>query len=169
VPALAPIRILSSVRIILSRKGFDSANGGVASPVFPDGRLISLPIPSGGGPLCYGDLTIDGHNLGSLVEVLTHGRVTATHRAHVDRDLYACAMRRDPGWRPAFGQIDSAQPHLAAQGVGAGDLFLFFGWFREVQALSGRWQFRRGSPDRHVLFGWLQVVTCSRNLSPPET
>ena len=35
------------MKIILSRKGFDSANGGTASPVMPDGTLLSLPIPGG--------------------------------------------------------------------------------------------------------------------------
>ncbi|MCD6328671.1 hypothetical protein J7M28_14125, partial [bacterium] len=34
------------MRIIFSRKGFDAANGGVASPIFPDGSFCSLPIPS---------------------------------------------------------------------------------------------------------------------------
>lgn len=33
------------MKIILSRKGFDSSVGGVASPLFPDGTLLSLPIP----------------------------------------------------------------------------------------------------------------------------
>jgi hypothetical protein len=34
------------MRLILSRKGFDSALGGVASPNFPDTALTSLPILS---------------------------------------------------------------------------------------------------------------------------
>ena len=33
------------MKIVLSRKGFDSACGGVASPIFPDGGYVSLPIP----------------------------------------------------------------------------------------------------------------------------
>lgn len=34
------------MKIILSRKGFDSAFGGVASPVFTEeGKFLSLPIP----------------------------------------------------------------------------------------------------------------------------
>ena len=35
------------MKIILSRKGFDSANGGIVSPIFEDGTMISFPIPSG--------------------------------------------------------------------------------------------------------------------------
>ena len=34
------------MKIILSRKGFDSANGGIVSPIMEDGTLISFPIPS---------------------------------------------------------------------------------------------------------------------------
>ena len=34
------------MKVILSRKGFDSANGGIASPIFEDGTMLSFPIPS---------------------------------------------------------------------------------------------------------------------------
>jgi hypothetical protein len=33
------------MKIILSRKGFDDAHGGIASPVFPGGEMLSFPIP----------------------------------------------------------------------------------------------------------------------------
>lgn len=32
-------------KIILSRKGFDDATGGGSSPIFPDGKMFSIPIP----------------------------------------------------------------------------------------------------------------------------
>lgn len=32
------------MKIVLSRKGFDSASGGVASVILPDGRLQTIPI-----------------------------------------------------------------------------------------------------------------------------
>ena len=35
----------SKVRVVLSRKGFDSSSGGYPSPILPDGTLLSLPIP----------------------------------------------------------------------------------------------------------------------------
>ena len=34
------------MKIILSRKVFDSANGCIVSPIFEDGTMISFPIPS---------------------------------------------------------------------------------------------------------------------------
>jgi hypothetical protein len=36
------------MKVILSRKGFDSGYGGIPSPVLPDGTMLSLPIPSKG-------------------------------------------------------------------------------------------------------------------------
>lgn len=41
------------MRIILSRKGFDSEYGGCASPILPDGKMISMPIPSESGNCKY--------------------------------------------------------------------------------------------------------------------
>ena len=34
------------MKVVLSRKGFDSANGGIMSPIFEDGTMVSFPIPS---------------------------------------------------------------------------------------------------------------------------
>ena len=34
------------MKVILSRKGFDSASGGYPSPILPNGTLLSMPIPS---------------------------------------------------------------------------------------------------------------------------
>jgi hypothetical protein len=56
-----------------------------------------------------------------------------------------------------FGQSGAAQSHLAKQKIGAGDLFLFFGWFRQVEQVEGRYRYVPKAPDLHVLFGWLEV------------
>lgn len=37
--------VVNIMKIILSRKGFDSENGGYPSPILPDGSLLSIPIP----------------------------------------------------------------------------------------------------------------------------
>ena len=79
-------------------------------------------------------------------------------RCHLDPDLNADALPRLPGWRPAFGQVEKAQRHLENQGVGPGDLFLFFGWFRAVETDNGStWRYVPDAPPVHRLFGWLQV------------
>src|ERR1035441_4619606 len=36
-------RLWQGMKLILSRKGFDSSAGGKPSPIFPDGTMISLP------------------------------------------------------------------------------------------------------------------------------
>ncbi len=34
------------MKVILSRKGFDSENGGIPSAIMPNGDVVSFPIPS---------------------------------------------------------------------------------------------------------------------------
>ena len=53
--------------------------------------------------------------------------------------------------------MGAAQKHLDNESVKAGDLFLFFGWFRDVERHAGRWRYRPKSASVHRLFGWLQV------------
>ena len=127
------------MRVILSRKGFDSGAGGCPSPILPDGRLLSLPIPDVASPLRYRDLQAGDVDLGELVEQLTGGRYPAGHPAHLDPDLQVGTLARAPHWRPLLGQSGSAQGHLLNQGVGVGDLFLFFGLFQPVKHEGGRW------------------------------
>ena len=145
------------MRLILSRKGFDGDAGGMPSPIFDDGTMLSLPIPERGSPRTYDATTIAGRCLGPIVEQLTRGRVKATYGLHLDPDLMTDTMPRAPGWRPAFGQAHAAQGILAREGITTGDLFLFFGWFRQVKETSNGLSYRRLSPHMHVMFGWLQV------------
>ena len=149
------------MKIILSRKGLDSANGRCASPLLPDGRMYSIPIKGIGEPVLFADIAKgspeDQSDLGNVVECLTQRRYQRHHSCHFDPDLDESAMPRLPGWCPAFGQASGAQGHLATNGVGIGDVFLFFGWFRGVECWNGRWSFKRGAPNLHVLFGWLQI------------
>ena len=44
------------MKVILSRKGFDSQYGGMPSPILPDGTMLSLPIPSKDDNIKYSDL-----------------------------------------------------------------------------------------------------------------
>lgn len=146
------------MKLILSRKGFDSQAGGVASPIFPDGRMVSLPIPSGQDSVRYADIRFGDTNLGDIAAALTGRSIFHRAHAHHDPDLTAASRPRHPDWRPALGQVGAAQRHLENQGIDIGSLFLFFGWHREVEPDGhGSWRHRRGAPDLHVLFGWLQV------------
>lgn len=144
------------MRLIFSRKGFDSQYGRIPSPIFPDGSLCSLPIPSAAGrPLsdCRGTVGW----LTDVVRDLSSGKLSGSTSVHLDPDLAFQAVPRSPGWRPSFGQIGAAQSHLAKQDVGAGDVFLFYGWFRPAEHCQGRWRYVPKSDSFHSLFGWLQV------------
>ena len=144
------------MKIIFSRKGFDSQYGRVPSPILPDGSLQTFPIPSRyGRPL--GDVQCSLGPLHSLAGDLTDGVITARTSVHLDPDLSELSAPRLPGWRASLGQVGAAQKHLAKQGVGPGDVFLFFGWFRQAEIVAGRWRYVPGAPNLHALFGWLQV------------
>ncbi|HZT99503.1 MAG TPA: hypothetical protein VFA10_07585, partial [Ktedonobacteraceae bacterium] len=71
--------------------------------------------------------------------------------------LDAFSVLRPPNWRPIFGQAGAAEMHLQNQGVKEGDVFLFYGWFRQIELISGKYRYVRNAPDLHVIFGWLQI------------
>ena len=145
------------MKIIFSRKGVDSASGGIPSPIFPDGRLLSLPIPDRQSPICYDDIKWNEYQLGSIVSQLTKGRIPGSYRAHLDPDLRPESIPRHDDWKPMLGQTGASQGHLKKHSVDKGDIFLFFGLFREVVQESGKIAWSRNSSPRHILWGWLQV------------
>lgn len=123
------------MRIVFSRKGFDSSYGGAPSPII-EGRPVSLPIPGSRGEVStYGQL-----GLGGLVEAATRSRLGAASACH-DDPMFADG-------RVWFGQVNAAQGHLRKQGVGAGDVFLFFGLFAEPDT----------GERHHRIFGYMRVA-----------
>lgn len=148
------------MKIIFSRKGFDSTSGGVPSPIFEDDTMVSLPIPYKSG-VSYADIRTglsEFDRMGRLVGELTKGRITAHSKAHLDPDLNPVSISRGRGWRGTFGQSASQQAHLDNSHVEPGDLFLFFGLFRRVERTAqGKLQFVKSQPRKHVIFGWLEV------------
>lgn len=144
------------MKLIISRKGFDSSFGGCPSPILPDGALVSLPIPGGTGSTRYGDIERGGMSLGAISQALG-GAPAPRHVAHLDPDLRLADLPRTQGWRGSLGQTGAARSHLRTQGVEAGDLFLFFGWFRQTALTDGKLALARASKDIHCCFGYLQV------------
>ena len=123
------------MKIVFSRKGFDSAAGGGASPIV-DGVPVSLPIPAGAASRTrYGDL-----DLGDHAARASRGRLGPDDLCHHDPMFLSDGTC-------LFGQVGAAQTHLTNQGVGPGDVFLFFGLFREEQT---------GEPH-HRIFGWMRI------------
>lgn len=155
------------MKIIFSRKGWDSTYGGRPSPVFPDSTLQSLPIPCvPGSPVTIAircpNLQRQGY--ANLAAFHASYHPTAGPHAHLDPDLDRGAFARSLGWRPCFGQAGNAASHLDKQGVGVGDVFLFYGWFDDVACSDGKW--RRAGNDRFVIWGWLQV---GQIVTPPTS
>ena len=149
------------MKLILSRKGFDSSFGNLPSPILPDGRLCWLPIPENSpekpGLPTYGELYFDELNLGDIVEALPRGRVSRHQTVHLDPDINRTWRTLPGGWHAGFGQTGAAEKHLRNHDVKDGDLFLFFGWFRQAEWISGRLAFVKGARDLHVIYGWLLV------------
>lgn len=144
------------MKIILSRKGFDSSSGGYPSPILPDGSFLSLPIPSD-EYITYRDLTRRGYNYGEIVTDLTCNKIKPTDGLHLDPDLDFHTLNREVGWRPIFGQVGVAQGHLDKQNVEEGDVFLFFGWFKKTEFVQGHLRYTKNAPDIQAIFGWLQI------------
>lgn len=119
--------------------------------------MVSLPIPDKQSPIRYKDIRWQEYNLGTLVSDLTGGRITASHFAHLDPDINNESLPRHAQWRPIFGQTGAAQGHLQKNNVQAGDIFLFFGLFRNIVQSSEKLEWNRSSQQRHVLWGWLQI------------
>lgn len=149
-----------AVKIVLSRKGFDSQYGRIPSPILPDGTLLSLPIPTSESGRRFSDLTHQGWRYSDLITTLGGDPALADGCCHLDPDLRPTEA---PGWVPAFGQTGAAQTHLANQGVGVGDLFLFFGRFRQTEyGPDRRLRYVRTASLQHIVFGYLQIDSIVR-------
>lgn len=150
------------MKIILSRKGFDSENGGIASPIFPDDSLISFPIPSYEYTSFY-DLMHNGITYGEMLTDLNYKQ--GEYGCHLDPDLdNSKRIRPIKGWYPAFGQTGSSASYLKNNHIEPGDLFLFFGTFHRVEEVDGHLRYvkRTGNfyndKDLHVIWGYLQIA-----------
>ncbi len=127
------------MKIVPSRKGFDSVSGGSLSPI-TRGRPTSIPIPARDrSETTYGDLA-----LCAVVQRVTGGRLTAANLRHHDP-----VFERG---RCAFGQTGAGQSHLANNDVGVGDVFLFFGLFSGCD----------GDDPHQRIFGYLRVAEMTK-------
>ena len=155
------------MKVILSRKGFDSANGGIASPIFEDGTMLSFPIPSKDhdkDKIAYEELTCNKILLNELLENLGY---KGDKYCHLDPDLDSTRrVVSVEGWKPAFGQINQSASYLINNQIVGGDLFLFFGNFRNVVKSHGKYKFahrNKNSADPYygkemqIIWGYLQV------------
>lgn len=146
------------MKLILSRKGFDSSNGHMPSPIMPDGTLLSMPIPDDVSYHTYSTLKWNSVSYFDVIKSLKP-RTTLTEECHchLDPDIREEASERPNGWQPAFGQIRAALTELRNNGVKEDDIFLFFGWFKQTELINNKLRFVRKAPDLHVIYGYLQI------------
>lgn len=169
------------MKVILSRKGFDSANGGCASPILhpvddtgialsDKCMLLSLPIPAKSGDE-YSKLIVPERNGLTYDELLSQLRrkqswnTSGKKFAHVDPDIRSDIRKEPvPGWKPAFGQTNASAAFLNKY-VAPGDLFLFFGWFHNTRNDSDGCHFvtKRSNRDFYesshlqMVYGYMQI------------
>ena len=148
------------MKIILSRKGFDSEYGGQPSPILPDGTLLSLPIPQPVDNMKFTELFYKDKSYFDIITELKPNtrQINIATCAHLDPDLRENVYQpRLNNWKPIFGQSGAAQGKLKNEFVEKGDIFLFFGWFKQTEIIKGKLSYKKGSPDLHIIFGYLQI------------
>ncbi len=159
------------MRIILSRKGFDSEYGKQPNPILPNGTLLSLPIPDENGNNAFSSLLCNELKMNYyeiIYSLKPRTKIKGNDTCHLDPDLRKDVRDRLAGWKPAFGQADIALQHLQNKKVGVGDLFLFFGWFKETEMNQGKLVYKRGAKDLHVIYGYMQVGDTKRRSNAPD-
>lgn len=149
------------MQVILSRKGFDSANGKIVSPIMPDGTMLSGPIPSRDSntydELCYGEHTFH--------EIFTQLGYKGPVTCHIDPDLSLERHKKHiEGWCPVFGQIDAAAGYLLKTvQVKVGALIFFFGNFHWVEYVDNKYRYVKKTGnfykdnDIQAICGYMQV------------
>ena len=122
------------MRVIFSRKGFDSAAGKAPSPVI-NGVPISLPIPTKNA---------------LKRAIASPASVKSWSKLPKDALAPTILCHEDPVFsngRWVLVQTGAAQSHLEKNGVNVGDVFLFFGLFATPE----------GRDRHHRIFGYLEV------------
>jgi len=152
------------MKIILSRKGFDSTSGECPSPIMPDGTLLSLPIPDdtpsdfsvSDKSITFSDLHHNGFTYAQILKGLRPNK-SFTY-CHLDPDIRnGTHIKPFSDWKPAFGQTSTALSILRNTGVEVGDIFLFFGLFQNTEYDNDSIRFVKGSKPIQVIYGYLQI------------
>ncbi len=142
------------MKIIFSKKGFDSKYGQGVSPILPDGRMVSFPIPADKRdfPISYQDIYVEkGMSYESLMQILNSN--IDEKGCHLDPDLRSSTIPRAKGWKPIFGQSGNDSTHLIETGkVEKGDLFLFYGTFKKTTYDIDNQLIFDEDHKRHIIF-----------------
>lgn len=152
------------MKVSFSRKGFDSSNGGQANIILPNGTLLPFPIPDNTNIDSYSSIKYGERTIYEIIKELKPKTAILPNKdCHLDPDLRKTVKPRKNGWQPAFGQADQSLSELNNKNFGIGDLFLFFGWFKQTEIINGRLRYAAKSPDIHLIYGYMQVGSIIRS------
>ncbi len=152
------------MKVIFSRKGFDTTYGGFPSPIFPDGTIYSVPIPSKLNDKKFCELRFNYHGepLQKILNQLTKKRIKARKLRECDylQPKFRCHL--DPFWiskklNYALGQVGAALKHLENNQIEKDDIFLFYGLFQEIENRNGEWCYIKSAPKIHLIFASMIV------------
>lgn len=168
------------MRIVLSRKGYDSANGGRPSPVFREGcgkwenRMFSLPIPESDkiGKDEWKNTNTERQwkdidfPCGFTPEIRKPCKWNGEEAfVHLDPDIRQVIYDKCPkNWKPAYGQNDGFVTHIfnclsSNEKTKCEILFLFYGLFRDY-IMDGK-TLKAYGKEYHAIWGYM--------LSEPRT
>ena len=154
------------MKIILSRKGFDTQTGGYPSPVFPDNTMFSIPIPNKSNRETYKNLNFKHNNIpiSKILNDLTKKRIRNKDKKRLEPFDYYTESKFRCHYDPqiienhfTLGQAHNALSHLNKQNVGKGDVFVFYGLFRKVEfnQKNNKWKYK--DKPFHCIFGYMKV------------
>ena len=154
------------MKLILSRKGLDSSAGGYPSLIFPDGTLFSIPIPDKKTSIAYSDLNFsyNGKPIQKILNDLTNKKIKSGRKHFCDYQTDKFKCHYDPMFIDfkndsyiVLGQEGTNASHLINQDVKERDIFLFWGWFKEVEKVNGKWRYKKNAPDIHLIWSYMEV------------
>lgn len=145
------------MKVILSRKGFDSSAGGKPSPILGK-QMLSIPIPEGWSGVSYENLIF--HHEGkdfTYRKLLEDLNCRQFMECHLDPDIRpGLCNKREGIFSPAFGQSGAQATEL--KDIEEGDIFLFFGTFRQCHYDDKNgFAFEKKAQEIHAIWGYLEV------------
>jgi len=155
------------MKVILSRKGFDSSSGGYPNLILPNGKFLIFPIPDENSSIKYSEIKYNSKSYLKILEELGINKLKTGNKrvnlnietcCHLDPDLERDSYPRKREWKGVLGQRGAAETHLKNLEIKIGDLFLFFSWFRKTILIDGKLKYDPKDPHgRHIIYDYLRI------------
>lgn len=145
------------MKIVFSKKGLDSSNS--SKPIILGEEIIMpfIPIPCNEeAEVKYSKIILNNTNMQDLCKELSSDTLYLTENkltkkikldknTHCHLDPQLINYFNTNKFLGSLGQVDAAEKHLENQGIGIGDLFLFYGWYKH------------DGLRKQVILGYLQI------------